>query len=291
MKTKLMTAMFATIALSGCGGGDGGKLSASGSATGLFASGGAPSAITNFGTFLQNNPMDSLPDDLSNNNSPFVAMAQNAFSHCKTFLIGTAETDDHYKIKYTCEDVDTNDGVIDWLGTKEINVYDPTNYADGYKQTYDLEYSSTTDTFYQYNKYVGYNEFKNISGRLIFDSDFKIKTKMNPHDPEVDWEFHRQVYIEFKPDDVEDPAATGETIIDAHYKVYGKIGGDSNGNDLGTTDVTFSVTSKDLRYDKNCAKGYDSGTITFADGSGGKAVVTYSCATASTTWNGTTITW
>lgn len=290
MKKNLMMITALGLALGSCGGGDGG-LGASGNSTGLFSAGSAPFALTNFTTFLQTNRMGTLPDDLGSNTAPFVVMAT-PYDNCKTYEIGTSTTDDHYKIKYECEKVDDGGDTVTWLGTREEKVADRNDFSAGYRQDMDLFYEEdTSNGSYFSNEYKGFNELTKSTTQITFESEFVIRTVLDPHDPPVDWTSERKIKTVYTPDDMTDPEASGKLEMQAFYKISGKIGGGPNGEDYGETDITFEITSKDLIYDKNCGKGFKSGSMTFGDGSDNGLNIVYDCDNLEVTFNGTVIDW
>lgn len=133
----------------------------------------------------------------------------------------------------------------------------------------------------------GYFEFKKVGSAYVYDSDFRSAGSGVEHGDTYEVTYQGTWKHKVTPDSTATNVwDKGSIDFEGFFELKGTFG-----SGLPLFGVVFEMNSDSLKYDYTGAcTTYQSGSITFADGSGNKTVVTYACTSASATYNGTAIT-
>ncbi len=184
----------------------------------------------------------------------------------------TAGPDGTYTRKGSYTIADLDDTVSGMLGGMRAD-FNLTNF----------EYTSTAGDLSK-GSHVGYWLFKSDgAGGMTSTSKYSGSTysKYTNYSDYDDYTFGYDWSWALKPDNTSAPFETGTQTFTGNFTMSGKFTLEEDGERSQQTG-SFSVTYKsvDLKYDRNCAKYYKSGSIVVDDYNGQSIEVRYACSTA-----------
>lgn len=285
---KIIIALSA-IALLGACAGDNRQLAAGGN----LAQANVLLANSNFTAALGAARVSAQPTFPGTSSIPSLAQGRAIWDNCKTFVVGSATTDAHYKIKYDCNKVsDGFGGTKSLVGTYEVEYLDENkkDIEGGYSVTYDLKQNTYPangepgeDTF------KGYAKGKTTDTQIITEHDVEFHV-IGKDAFVLDWGFRNTLKMTVTPESMANVYSKGTIEFAGFYKLTGLLGGDMSGNMIPEINVTYEISSKDLTYDQACTTYYKSGTITLKDAQN-TIVLEYACTTATAYYNNVGFGW
>lgn len=208
-----------------------------------------------------------------------------------------ADSDDYVlsrKYSWNCTDADVSGTSWSVVGDLEFKDKDDTkkNLIGGYVVAFDFDsgYRSTNADF----KYtlVGTFEATASGSTSTFTSDYKSQVKgwFTEHGATVETDYVLQAEFKssYTPDSIATPYASGSIVIEGLVGIKGLVGHETKSEDVK---VTWTLRSRNLKYNQTCTQWYDSGGVyELVDGSGNIFAINYNCSSPATyTFNGETI--
>lgn len=290
-KIYLIICLFPFVFM-GCGGED--DLSASGN----VSAGEMQSTASGINSMLQELASDTdgsiNPGDLLGSTPVPVGFGVSAFAtvydSCTNLKINKSTDGDsdgipvHIRQEFDCKGITVDSLLTDFEGYTEVRDLDDDREGE-YEIIYDLSRDRGVDDIFKWN---GQFSYKTKGRDIIHSADLNIYTKYADHDPELDFSFRSKFDFVRTPTDPSSPFASGKIKLLGAYAFKGRLGGDSDGNDLGVSNIVFEIRSLGLTYDSAACTGYfKEGSIVFEDGAGNTYETTYHCNSAPTvTFNG-----
>lgn len=198
------------------------------------------------------------------------------------------------KYIFNCNDVLDSGYYRTYKGTILVEDTDDTKKwaLGGYRFTYDASFSSVSSTHKDSTELSGYWDLEKQGSSYVYNADFTSKFyESNPGYDVQDYLYRGQWNIVITPTSESTPWTAGTQKINGNYQFDGQLSMETAPGNYKTVNgsVVLSYKSQNLVYKSTCAQFYESGSIALNDASGNKIVITYSCTTSSTTYNGTAI--
>jgi hypothetical protein len=276
--------ILALVALTSCGGGTEQGPAPAGDVSKAISSNRTTDEIRMILQMIESDPTD----DSNLRPQEFATFAKGDFDNCKKFVIGSVESDPHYKIAYDCKDiVISGEGVVTQIGHYELKSEDPTDLSLGYM----VDYEMVINTIFEAGSFSDYTVKGKLSNtqtkkQLIFDWDYSWKFKSDRYKPiNLDWTWERKVRRVYTPDNMAKPMDNGTLYIESFFTVLGDMGPDMDKKPT-YGDFTLEMISKDIVYDTTCSYYFKEGTLEFKDGAKNTIKVDYDCADRTVYFNG-----
>lgn len=239
------------------------------------------SAFSDMNNFVGSDPTD-VNGLLPGNVPTFSPSAAPDYSGCKSFVIGSALTDDHYRVEYNCRSIPGNDGLNDNIGYIEQDIEDRNQLELGYRSAYDMHHVNRFNVgTYMNSIFKSVHNFTRTSNKYIREYDFTYAVEGDWEPVPVDYRVRRQTRIEYTPSDMNDFLRAGQINASGVFEISGLVGPDGNGRAIPYLKFGLSYYTQNLTYDNTCASTSNlDGTIVFMDGANNKIEVVYVCSVA-----------
>lgn len=296
MKKQLSALATVTLlALTGCGGDD--SLSAAGgsvatSAQALAAFNGSINnelsrilISTNAPTLRQGNAGAALFSDIGIYGIYDACTTVNPASRVDVDGDGIAKEKTY---TYNCNNIVDSGSTYNLVGTESVVDLDDTkaNVKGGYRYNHDFVFSYAQATGSNYNLHRGFTEVVPSATSLTYAMEYEGVTNDTRTGMKADVTTRTNWRSVYTPVDMANPTASGTVVVSGFYSLVGTSENQANWGDMN---VAFEVSSSGLTYDAGagCNKSFQSGSLTFTDGSGNRLVFDYACTSGTVKYNGT----